>query len=314
MIGHFERTRQQAKELNVSFLQELSLLLAKGYPVDELLRELQAAGHALPADEARAEKLRLWNQIKIDGTTGCRRHDSTGLVISKTISSIYATSLLSLLIWAQMGIVGRHLYLRMLFLNAKVDPNTYLPHLDSIGKIGKAIMAVSTRFAQSGVLALDTAIGNATSLVLCRVDVQAQVSRADLAAALESIRHEIEGADGRSIIEDCLFQQEVLKEVFAQLNHEERPLANKLLEHLKDTVASAAFKDLLAQLVNKKVAMVLGMACESLFASHQEPLLLSLIPAINAESPMITAPKTIADDDALLTAFMAIVFKSCSDR
>ncbi len=68
VIGHFERARQQGKELMASFLPEFHEIITHRYNVDGLLEKLQADWIAeLPSEQSREEKLRIWNQIKFEG-------------------------------------------------------------------------------------------------------------------------------------------------------------------------------------------------------------------------------------------------------
>lgn len=298
IVTQFERARKQAKDLNASFLTELAELLNHRYSIETLMSKLQAEWIAsLSPEQAREERLRIWNQLKLE-------------VVSKTVASVYATSLLSVLIAVEMAVIAKYLYLRSLFIRDKIDPDEFLPGLENVATIGKAIMTIATQFASSGAETIDTAVGRATSLVLSRVDVQQPVSRSALDDCVCSIRHEIEDAAGRDIIEEALLGHDAISGVFQLIPCDQRPLANSIISAIKTALSSPILKHTLASLVNKKLSSIIGVACEELYNTKEEPLLLSIIPNINAEFKMIMSPKAFVEDDALLTTLMAAVFRS----
>lgn len=292
----------QVKQINASYLPELSQILGARYHIEELMSKLSADWlNDLPPDQARQERLRIWNQIKLE-------------VVSKTVSAIYVTSLLALLIGAQMAIVGKYLYIKDVMDRSKIPALPIRSDLEQAAAIGKALMSICTRFVASGAETIDAAVARATSLVLSRVEVQQPVSREDLDICVMSIRHEIEDAAGRDIIEEVLLGHDALSDAFGLLPATHRPFANKIFSDLKGCLSSPLFKHQLTTLVDRKISSIIGLACEELYASSQEPLLLSIIPNVNAEFWILMSPKMMVETEAQVTTLMASVFRSVNIR
>lgn len=309
LLTQFNRSRHQAKELSASFFPEIHQTLADRYgDIDVLLAKLHSPeiAEVEDVDEARAVKLKIWNEIKV-------------LVISKLISYIYGTSLLSALIASQMAIIGRYMYVRGLLKKDGIDPNKYKPGLEDVALVAKYVLLISSRFTQHGLPIIDEAIRRSTEMVLARVDIQDELSKECLEGHLRSIRHEIEDAAGRSLLEETIFSHDALLYVFSPLQPAHRPLANGIVETLKDTFASASFKVTLSNLVKQKIEAALIASCEELYEHAEDanctpPILLSIIPNIHGElngngnGSCGAAPEI--HDDAHLTALMAHIFKS----
>ncbi len=227
------------------------------------------------------------------------------------ISMAYATSLLGALIAVQMAILGRFMYLRVLLANSNINCDKI--HLDEISEVGKAIMTISTRFVNNGAEHIDQAVVNATNMILSKMDVQDSVSRSTLNECIQSIRHEIEDAPGRDIIEESLLGHDAIRGVYSLLTSEQKPLATLILEKIKRHLSSPLFKQTISKLVQKKIDKVMALACEELYVSMEEPLLLAIVPNINGESRILTTAKILVDDDPPLTALMAIIYKSVNN-
>lgn len=301
IVGHFERVRREAKELSASFLPELAELLNRRYHIDELMQRLQAEHlDDLSADDARTERLKIWNEIKLE-------------VVSKVVASVYATSLLSLLVSTLMAVIGRWVYLKDVIERGGLVPDSFITGLAEIPTVGKALMTICTHFVVNGVETIDEAVMQATKLVLGRVDVQTQVSRTELEDAVRSIRHEIEDAAGRDVVDETLLGHDTLSDAFSLLpKHSQRSLANRILADTKSTLASPLFKHVLSRAVQSRIDTLLARACQELYAAYDQPLLLSLVPAINAEYQLLMTPKLLVQDDGLLAALMASVFRSAN--
>jgi hypothetical protein len=288
----------QVRQINASCLPELGEILRARYHIEELMSKLQADWvRELPPDQARQERLRIWNQIKLE-------------VVSKTVSAIYVTSLLSLLVAAQLAIVGKYLYIKDVLDRARMPPLPIRTDLEQTAAVGKALMAICTRFVASGAETIDAAVSRATALVLSRVEVHQPVSRNDLDRCVTSIRHEIEDAAGRDIIEEVLLGHDALSDAFGGLPTSLRPFANTLFANLKEALTSPLFKHQLGSLVDRKTSSIIGLACEELYTSSPEPLLLSIIPNVNAEFWILMSPKMMVEADPHVTTLMASVFRS----
>lgn len=129
---------------------------------------------------------------------------------------------------------------------------------------------------------------------MARVDVQDRVNKESLRNFVKSVRHEIEDASGRSIIEDSIFSSpQLIQSIFASLAAEQRQLATKVIAETLDIIKSMEFKRILSRLVERKIETMLGMACEELFRSTDEPFLLAIIPNLSSEYNLITSPKMV---------------------
>lgn len=298
-MSHFERLRREVKELTASFLPELSELLNRRYHIDELMQRLQAEHlEDLSTDDARAERLKIWNEIKLE-------------VVSKAVSSVYATALLSMLVSVLMAVIGRWVYLKDVIERGGLLPDAFIAGLSEIPVVGKALMTICTHFVVHGVETIDEAVMQATKLVLGRVDVQAQLSKAELEDVVRSIRHEIEDAAGRDVVDETLLGHDTLSDAFSLLpKHSQRTLANRILADTKATLSAPVFKHVLSRSVQSRIDTLLGRSCQELFAVYEQPLLLSLVPAINAEYQLLMTPKMLVQDDGLMAALMASSFRS----
>lgn len=69
--------------------------------------------------------------------------------------------------------------------------------------------------------------------------MQDRIRREDLRSIFDSIRHEIEDASGKSIIEDCLFgSHQLYKQIFADLPEAQKGLATKMINETRTIVNS----------------------------------------------------------------------------
>lgn len=90
------------------------------------------------------------------------------VVISRTMTTVYATSLIAMLVSVQLSIASKYIYLNRLFQKASMNPDEIIPALSDIFVIAKHLFKISQAFLSEGIFQLNQTIVNATNLIFSR--------------------------------------------------------------------------------------------------------------------------------------------------
>lgn len=181
---HFECSWEEGEGLMKTLLLDLQRKLSSFFPVEETMRRLESISG--PADEVRARKIACWEELKIQ-------------VISRLLVSIYSVHLLKQFVVVSMAMVGKSIYLRAVLREES-------PILqEDLSAANRIFVCLAGRFIQHGTSILGESVRNAVQAIFGKVSLQEPCTRILIDSLLCQVRHEVETACGKNVLDECMF-------------------------------------------------------------------------------------------------------------
>lgn len=288
IIRHFESSWMEGEELERSLILDLKRKLDTLFPIDELMKSLENvnkdATNVANVEEVRAQKLGIWEELKIE-------------VFTRMVVVTYANNLLSQFVTVAMALVGKGIYLHSI-LKESVNG-------DDLTAAHRIFLCLSGRFIQNGLGVLTESVRNALRAVFAKVPLQEQTSRILLDSLICQVRHEVETACGKSVLDDCLFGR--LDEMIgADITPARRRIFMALTSEARRRIKSSYLRTCFTHRVNLDLEELLA----SLLENGATMPLISLIPKVSRsfQTQLLDNTSVSSSSSELMKRYAAVIF------
>lgn len=177
------------------------------------------------------------------------------IVISRMLVGLYSSHILTEFIVVAMAIVGKSLYLRSVLRGYSTVS------AEDLSAANRIFVCLAARFVQHGTLLLAESVKNAVRAVFIKVSLQEPMSRILLDSLVSQVRHEVETACGKSILDDCVFGR--LEEMIgANLSTTKRRLFIAMVTEARRRMKDPHFRQILIDQVAQDLETLLDCALE----------------------------------------------------
>lgn len=222
------------------------------------------------------------------------------------IVSHYGRRILERFITTGMALVGKSLYLRYV-LKEHCSAAT-----EDLRVTNRIFMSLAARFIQYGVPLLAESVKNVVQLVFGKVSLQEPTTLTLMDSLIGRVRHEIESACGKSVLDECIFGR--LEElVGSDLPPSRRRLFITLVTECRRRMKDPAAKTHMLGLVKSDIDIALFQAIQEGCETDEAAIkpLLAVVAKLGKNFHKVLATTTSSTDLASNRRLAVLIFVDC---